>query len=333
MNSTATTKPRTVRRVAARALAQQFRGDADPQPQDNRGVCEDCYFLCPTVTPLSYAPGYQQLDETDRRLYNQLTALMGIEVIGWFEATFLPVLDLSRNRLLATKVDGDLAEALEHFASDERTHIGWWQALHAESLAAVGLEPKTRIVKINPLGSWMFDRLARSSRWVSAAFWIMLALEEHSLEIARRTLGVEAKRIDPRHRDAHRSHQHDEARHVQMDWHLIDRFYGSQSTAVRHANANLFAWILKRYLLPPVRSACQVIDTLAAIRPDVRPLADELKRQLREVSYHPDYRAMMYSPRATPVLFTLFENYPEMAKLAKQLNESTNTGTEPVAEC
>lgn len=325
--------PRRTRRLTCRVLVRQSREGSHPTPPYNERVQADCYFQCPTLTPLWYTPGYRQLDEDGRRLYNQLTALISMEVIEWFEVTFLPVLTTVSNRLESNPADKDLVDALRCFADDEREHIGWWRSLHAASVEAVGLEAGTRLMRIRPLGRWVLDRLAHSSRWLSAVYWVMLSLEEHSLEIARRTLSTHDHPIDPRHREAHRQHQRDEARHVQLDWHLIDRLYSRQPSAIRKLNAVLFGSLLTRYLLPPVRVGCEVIDHLVRLRPDLSPHARTLKRQLHAVGAHPDYRAMMYSPYATPILFTLFDTYPEMAGLAKRLRATGNAATEAHAAC
>ena len=46
------------------------------------------WFVCPTLTPLYYAPVYRDLDQRHQRRYNQLTALCFNELIAFFEESF-----------------------------------------------------------------------------------------------------------------------------------------------------------------------------------------------------------------------------------------------------
>jgi len=315
-------KQRSPQRVAPAVLTRLNQNQSDTPLSDQQPVRSDRYFLCPTLTPLWYTPGYQVLEEPDQQLYNQLTALMSIELIGWFEATLLPALTSAIKRITHDEVESDLMEALKSFIADECQHIGWWEKLHADSLTALGLDTQTRVLRVNPLGKRAFHLIAGHACHVTAVFWVMLALEEHGLEIARRTLAQPADQIDPRHLDAHRHHVRDEARHVQLDRHLIDCFYRRQSGAARRVNAYLFDRLLMRYLLPPVRGASQVVDQLARMRPPVRPHVLSLKQQLRTLAHHTGYREMMYSRQTTPVLFSMFDEHPQMANLARRLEPS-----------
>ncbi|MEM9418746.1 MAG: diiron oxygenase [Planctomycetota bacterium] len=313
------------RRLTAETLCRLSEAEHTAGPVAGGPIDANAYFLCPSLTPLWYTPSYARLEEEDRRFYNQLTGLMNIEAIGWFESTFLPALSAAAARLPQDKDGWDLSRAIERFAADEREHIQWWEQLHAQSCAAIGLPRDTRLLRIKPLGQRVMSALARRGRWVSAVFWIMLALEEHSLEIARRNMGPVATQIDHTHLQAHRDHLRDETRHVQLDWHLIDRFYATQTTPMRHMNARLFSAVLERFLLPPVRGAVQVLDWWVANRPHLAERRDTMKRELAGVGEDPEYRAMMYSRRTTPVLFALLNRHPEMRALAQRLEGQSSS--------
>src|SRR5687767_13404148 len=66
----------------------QARQDAVPAFDFSTPIDRSRWFVCPTLTPLYYAPIYHDLEEPHQRRYNQLTALCFSELISFFETTF-----------------------------------------------------------------------------------------------------------------------------------------------------------------------------------------------------------------------------------------------------
>ncbi|MCA9072386.1 MAG: diiron oxygenase, partial [Planctomycetaceae bacterium] len=159
-------------------------------------------------------------------------------------------------------------------------------------------------------------------------FWIMLALEERSLDISHRTLHLDEDTIEPRYRMIYREHLKDEARHVQLDWHLIERFYVPRRSSVRKVNAWLLKQMLGRFFLPPTRSAVRVVQYLAKEDAWLLSQLPEIKRQLKQVGLNPNYYEMMYSRKTTPILFSLFDRFPELQIMQKVLKSYTPHGQE-----
>jgi hypothetical protein len=147
-------------------------------------------------------------------------------------------------------------------------------------------------------------------------FWVMLALEERSLEISRRCMRLPAERIEPRYLAIYRAHLAHEVRHVQIDWHLIERCYETRSVMIRRLNATLFRLAVRRFFLPPTRSAVRVLTRLVIELPELRPLAPAMRRQLSQVGSDPAYHQMMYSRESTPITFALFDRFPEFHAIA-----------------
>lgn len=124
---------------------------------------------------------------------------------------------------------------------------------------------------------------------------------------------------DPTYRRVYREHLRDEARHVQLDRHLIARFYHPAPRAVRWSSAQVFTLVLTRWLLPPVRSAARVVGALARECCELRPLLPVMRRQLHHVATNPGYQAMMYSRAATPLLFAEMDRCPLLRRLGRRI--------------
>jgi predicted metal-dependent hydrolase len=269
------------------------------------------WFVCPTLTPLYYAPVYRELDECHQRRYNQLTALSFSELIAFFETTFaasvLAALAKSRDQ----QFDRDLVDCLEGFIAEERHHTEWWRQLNRLSEPELYANSEQAIIQLSAAARFFLRRLTNHPRAFPVVFWIMLALEERSLEISRRCMHMSPGRIEPRYAAIYRAHLAHEVRHVQIDWHLIERYYAGRSALLRQCNAQLFRLAIKRFFLPPTRSAVRVVTRLVAEHPELGPLDSVMRQQLYRVGDDPAYHQMMYSRESTPITCSLFDQFAE----------------------
>jgi hypothetical protein len=128
-----------------------------------------------------------------------------------------------------------------------------------------------------------------------------------------------AEQIEPRYLAIYRAHLAHEVRHVQIDWHLIEHFYANRSGALRRFNAKLFREAIRRFFLPPTRSAARVIDRLVDEHPELEPLRPAMERQLNDVGRDRAYHEMMYSRESTPITFSLFDRFTEFHAMSRVL--------------
>jgi hypothetical protein len=270
-----------------------------------------CWFVCPTLTPLYYAPVYHDLDVRHQLRYNQLTALSFSELISFFETSFASSVLVALARCDGNRDDSDLARCLESFVEEERRHTEWWQNLNRLSEPEIYRKSDRVIIRISPAIESMLRQLTNRPVLFPLVFWVMLALEERSLEISRRCLRMSADQIEPRYQAIYRAHLAHESRHVQIDWHLIDRYFAASSAAVRRLNATLFRLAIQRYFLPPTRTAMRVLDRLMVEFKELQSVRSEMRRQLVRVGDDPAYHEMMYSRKSTPVTFSLFDRFSE----------------------
>ncbi|MDH3583767.1 MAG: diiron oxygenase, partial [Phycisphaerae bacterium] len=262
------TLPNTGRR---RPTLQQLRSSRhdqgpDPIPEPTRPVDSSRDFICPTVTPLYYCPIYQQLTDLQRRTYNQITAMSFNELIALFEQIGSAVLASMLRRGI---VDPDLTACLHRFIEDEHDHIERWRTLNVLSDPAYTNGSYRINVKLARLRHRLVRLARRPERW-TAVFWLMLLQEERSLDLSRRCARSGAS-LDPCYAQMYAHHMRDEVRHVQLDWHLIDRYYAKQSTAMQRANAELLRVLVSRFFLPPLHSAKRVVHLWMQRQPELWP--------------------------------------------------------------
>jgi len=274
------------------------------------------WFFCETLTPLYYTGLYRELDAAHKLRYNQLTAMMANEIIGFMETEFLDTaLSAVESRRGDRRPPPDLHAAVRRFRDDERRHADIWDNLNRLSEPAWYASANRRLLSI-PRGALTAARLvARRPVAFPVVFWLQLVQEERSLEISRRCMRMSPQVMEPRYAAAYAAHLPDEARHVQIDRHLIDRFYRPRSLAVRHATALLFRAIVGTLLVAPVHSTARVVRVLAAEYPELVPLVPRMLRELRALEASVAYHEMMYSRRTTPVTFALFDEFPELHQM------------------
>ncbi len=278
------------------------------------------WFVCPTLTPLFYAPVYRELDECHRRRYNQLTALSFSELIGFFETTFAASVLAALAKSRRQQIDRDLADCLEGFVAEERHHTEWWRRLNRLSELELYASSDQALIRLPSAARFLLRQLTNRPHMFPLVFWVMLALEERSLEISRRCMRLPVEQIEPRYVAIYRAHLAHEVRHVQIDWYLIERYYAGRSATLRKFNAEMFRWAIKRFFLSPTRTAVSVVGRLVAEHPELGAFRSVIKQQLDGVGRDPGYHQMMYSRESTPITFSLFDQFAEFHAMSGVLH-------------
>jgi hypothetical protein len=273
------------------------------------------WFFCETLTPLYYTSVYASLDVEHRRRYNQLTAMMANEIIAFMETEFLVTVLTAVESRHADRQPPDLHAAVRRFRDDERRHADIWHNLNRLSEPDWYASANHRFVSL-PRGALAAARLvARRPVAFPVVFWLQLVQEERSLEISRRCMRLSPQLMEPRYAAAYGAHLPDEARHVQIDRHLIEHFYRPRSRAVRRTTALLFKAIVGTLLVAPVHSTTRVVRVLAEEYPELAPLVPRMLRELHALPRSVEYHEMMYSRRTTPVTFALFDEFREFHQM------------------
>jgi len=319
------------RRVSVERIAQQSaeHGVATARVDLGGPLDRTKLFTCPTLAPLAHSEIFSHLSEPQQRRYNQLVALMQNEIICFFEQEFavrvLPA--VLRDSRTGSSIPPELSRTLEQFIEDERQHTQLFRQLNRLA------EPQWY-----ERGDYYILRLPRAFRAVlrgltnrpamfPMVFWVMLLMEERSLMISRRYAAMETDRLEPHFAAAYRAHLEDEVRHVQLDWHLLERFYHSRPAWVRRMNARLLEIFLVGLFLKPRRANVRLIELLIEDFPELEPKQDGLVTAVRRLHEKAGYREMMYSPQATPIAYALFAQLPECARLRRRLYGTAEEAT------
>ena len=195
-------------------------------------------FTNPALAPLSYSPVFAELTPPQQRRYNQLVGLMQNEFIGFFEEEFAgAVLPMLINQ--PASMPPELCASLRQFLEEERQHTRMFRNLNRLAEPRWYENRSYHILQFpGPfLGALRF--IARRPLTFPMVFWVMLLMEERSLMISHRYAQMEPALLDPQFAATYRAHAEDEARHVQLDWHLLDGFYQCRPYWLRRVNAKL----------------------------------------------------------------------------------------------
>jgi hypothetical protein len=268
-------------------------------------------FVCPTLTPLYYTSIWSELDDADRLRHSQLSGLSFNELIAWFERGFSTTL---RSLANCDALPPDLRALFPTFIVDEARHQRMWWALNrlADPARYANGSDEPVITRIAPAGRVMMRWLAHRPVEFPVAVWLMLVLEEHANEIARRCAQRRPDDIEPHFAAAYLAHVRDEARHVQIDWHLLDHLWPRLGARRRRINAWIFRQVLTRLLFRAEHAAMSVAHALASERPHIRARLPRIRAELRRVGENHEYRAMMFSPAVAPIALHLIDRYPEL---------------------
>jgi hypothetical protein len=298
-------------RLALRPLTRPATRPASEHAFDwNTPIDRTRWFYCETLTPLYYTPIYRALAPEHRLRYNQLTGMLSNELILLLETGFLDAVLQAVDSARHVDHDG-LVTAVRRFREDERRHAETWRRLNQLSAPAWYANTDRYLVRIPPGAIGLSRITSRHPLMFPFVFWIQLAQEERSVDISRRCLRLPPGMLEPRYAAVYRAHLGDEARHVQLDSCLLDRFHASQSRPARRLTAAIFRFVVEALFLKPLYSTVRVIEVLASEFPELTPLIPRMRDELGRLGGDADYQEMMYSRRTTPVTFSLFDRFPE----------------------
>jgi hypothetical protein len=253
-----------------------------------------------------------------RRRYNQLVGLMQNELICCFEQEIggkvLPALLKSKNGF-----PPELATALSRFLTEERQHTVMFRALNRLAQPDWYLNTDYYVLKLPPPLLFLIRSITSRPTLLPMVIWMMLLMEERSLMMGRRYAAADPDSIDPTFLETYRAHSEDEVRHVQLDWHLLERFYQDKPAWQRKLNARMLEVLIVGVFLKPKRANVRLINLLVTEYPELRAMRRRLLQAVRSLTHNPGYRRMMYSAEATPISRALFQSLPEFSGLARRL--------------
>src|SRR5262249_20710622 len=134
----------------------------------------------------------------------------------------------------------ELRTCLRQFLEDEKQHTLMFRKLNELAEPHWYAETDYHILRLSRPLMALFRKLASRQFALPMVFWMMLLMEERSLRMSKAYAAASPDTIDERFLEAYLAHAEDEVRHVQIDWHLLEQFYGSRPNWLRKLNA----WLL-----------------------------------------------------------------------------------------
>jgi len=264
---------------------------------------------------LWFLPSFASLAPEERLRCNQLHALGVCEQFIWFERQLLRAL----GRVLRVGgLPAPLAEALGHFAAEERKHIAMFRRLLERSEPQWYATPGPRVFRADALHQFAMDRVTASPRTFLAWIWLAILVEERTLFLSRehrRVARAAPGRVDALHAQVHEFHFRDEARHYHLDQHLLTWLYDPQPAWKKALAAAMFRCMMRGYVAA-ARTSGRILSRLALEFPRLRgaPFA-RLRRELADIHGNETYHQRLFSRAALPHTFALLAEYPEHERL------------------
>jgi hypothetical protein len=272
-------------------------------------------WLPDRIMPLGFLPSYARLDTAEQRRCNQLHAMGICEQFIWFEMLVMaPVLATLRRSGLPPA----LREALWHFVEEEKKHIEmFWRLLE---LSEPGwYEPRRfRLFGLSPLHQHIADRCVACPRIFLAWIWLAIFVEERTLFLAREYLRARRRTpggVDAFYTRVHELHMMDEARHCQLDQHLLTWLYDREPQWKKRLCGSMFYHVMRSHVFPH-RTAHRILDVMEREFPRLRrSIAPSLRSELPLVGYDVEFHRRVFSRDALPRTMALLAEYPEHERI------------------
>jgi hypothetical protein len=265
------------------------------------------------ISPLTHLPSYGRLSPEQRRRYNQLFAVGVCEQFVWFEQHLLCAV---LRRLLAEEPDipPQLREAIEHFVVEEDKHSEMFWRMCEKAEPALYPTREFRLFNTSRLQSLVTGFMLRRPRTFLLWVWAAIFFEERTVDYCRqyrRAVKADPDGLDPSFVELHEFHFKDEARHYQLDQHLLTWLYDPEPLWKRRLAARMFKQLMRAYVSPR-RTSQRILDRLGVEFPELtREVLPALRAELPSLRTSPSFHRAAFSRDAVPRTMELFAEYPE----------------------
>lgn len=303
----------TVERINQRARDHAYDIDVIDW---HRGVDHERWFFPEDQMPLSFTAGWRTLlNEEQRRVANQWYACAVAEQFIFLEECFLApaVTALLRHRV--GRSDAALREALEVFLVEERKHGEMFRRLLRAS-APQWYEHRDRHFYTPAAAGVSFGAACLQLPTLAVAWpWLGMILEEKTIAYHRayERAAAAGATLDELHRQVHRYHFLDEARHVQLEAVLVERLWDTASPWRKQLNRPLLFSALAAYTRPRARSVSgNIITALVQRFPTLVLVEQPLREGLWALRTNVAFQRQVYGHDAIPQTFRALAHRPEL---------------------
>lgn len=288
----------------------------------HKGLDNSLFYFPEVATPLYHCPSYLNvLDDDDRRHYNQLYAQYVSEQFIFLEDRFLCRV-VEGLLPWAVGVSTDLKKCLEIFLEEEIKHTEMFRRLnrlcHPDRYALKDYY----FLRLKKHEDQIMSLMAQMPRQLNFWIWIALLFEEKTIDaftqyrIQQRD--ESANKLDPLHYHVHQFHMRDEARHVQIDEHLLQYIFDKSSFLIRNLNVALLKKTMSNYTTPK-RSNIFIIEDLCNSRKHLRNQVARLTNDIKSLKGQSPFQLAQYSRKNFPKTFSYFDHYSDVSEAMQEV--------------
>lgn len=265
------------------------------------------------ISPLTHLPSYARLNAEQRRRYNQLFAVGVCEQFVWFEQHLLCVV---LRKLLAEERDipPQLREAIEHFIVEEDKHSEMFWRMCEKAEPALYPTRRFKLFNTSRLQSLVTNFMLKRPRTFLLWIWAAIFFEERTVDYCRqyrKAVKADPAQLDPSFCELHEFHFKDEARHYQLDQHLLTWLYDPEPAWKKSLAARMFKQLMKAYVSPR-RTSQRILDQLGVEFPGLTAeVLPALRAELPSLKTSRSFHQAAFSRDAVPRTMELFAEYPE----------------------
>jgi len=287
-----------------------------------KGVDPSLHHFPEVLTPLFHCASYQQiLDDEDRLIYNQLFAQYVCEQFVFLEDRFLCRV-VEKLIPWAGQVSWDLKSCLEIFLDEEVKHTEMFRRLARASAPERYTASDFYFLKIRAHEEALIRLMAKYPR--ALHFWIFVALlfEEKTIDYfshyRMQQRSETHPQLDPLHSQVHKFHMMDEARHVQIDEHLLLFIFNRSAPALKFFNIQILKRMMTNYTNPK-RANINIIHELCKIQPRLRTHQDHMCDEIRKQNGQSPYQLAQFSRKNFPKTFSYFDRDSQLSRAMRSV--------------
>lgn len=273
----------------------------------------DKLWAPPAMSPLTYLPSFNRFNEAQQLRYNQIFALAICEQFIWFETNLL--IDIMESMLRDCDVSDEMATAVNFLTSEESKHTRMFWRLLQKSEPQWYAKRQFQIFRMTPGQRLLTRAMLTWPKHILVWIWIAIFFEERTTDYCRQYVQFDKQNpdtLDPNFLQVHRFHFRDEARHFQLDQHLLSWVYDRAPRWKCRLAGKMFYRVMRGYTAPR-NTVLQTLRLLAREFPELnRDVLPALVRELPLLGQSREYHRMAFSRRAVKNSLALFAEYPEL---------------------
>lgn len=277
----------------------------------HKGVNANLLYFPEVLTPLYHCQSYKSLlDEDDRKYYNHLYAQYVSEQFIFLEDRFLCRV-VEGLLPWSLSISWDLKRCLEIFLAEEVKHTEMFRRLNKICNPDRYSQNDFHFLELKNYEERLISLMAKFPRHINYWIWVALLFEEKTIDYfshyRMQNRDQKSAQLDPLHYQVHQFHMLDEARHVQIDEHLLNLIFNQAGQIMRRINIYLLRKTMVNYTNPR-RANIRIIEELCRTRHRLKSQTTRICDEIRAQNGQSPYQLAQFSRRNFPKTFSYFDS-------------------------